>query len=79
MLDRKYAKASDRFRAAVTQDPLSDLGSFARRYQDLVEDRQWVERPLRLTLSALGQYDTYMLTEPMRNDSRYPAIDLRTG
>ncbi|HOD28594.1 MAG TPA: tetratricopeptide repeat protein [Syntrophales bacterium] len=79
MLDRKYAKASDRFRAAVTQDPLSDLGSFARRYQDLVEDRQWVERPLRLTLSALGQYDTNMLTEPKKNDPRYPAIDLRTG
>lgn len=62
--ERKYAKASDRFRAAVTQDPLSDLGSFARRYQDLVEDRRWVERPLRLTLDVMGQYDTNMLTEP---------------
>ncbi|MBN1663667.1 MAG: tetratricopeptide repeat protein [Deltaproteobacteria bacterium] len=64
MLDRKYAKASDRFRAAVTQDPLSDLGSFARRYQDFVEDRKWIERPLRFTLNVMGQYDTNMLTEP---------------
>jgi tetratricopeptide (TPR) repeat protein len=62
--ERKYDKASDRFRAAVTQDPLSDLGSFARRYQDMVEDRRWVERPLRLTFGVMGQYDTNMLTEP---------------
>ena len=64
MLDRKYAQAGERFRAAVTQDPVSDLASFARRYQDLVEDRSWVERPVRLTLSMMGQYDTNMLQEP---------------
>ena len=64
MLDRKYKQAGERFRAAVTQDPVSDLGSFARRYQDLVEERSWVERPIRLTLSLMGQYDTNMLQEP---------------
>ncbi len=64
MLDRKYKQAADRFRATVTQDPVTDLAAFARRYQDLVEERSWIERPIRLTLSLLGQYDTNMLQEP---------------
>lgn len=64
MGDRKFAKAKERFQAAVTQDPLSDLGTFARRYQDLVEEQSFLQRPLRLTLTTLGQYDTNMLQEP---------------
>ncbi len=64
MMDRKYKQAGERFRAAITQDPVSDLASFARRYQDLVEDRSWAERSVRLTLNVLGQYDTNMLQEP---------------
>ncbi|MHB8770284.1 MAG: tetratricopeptide repeat protein [Syntrophales bacterium] len=64
MLDRKYQQAADRFRVTVTQDPVTDLAAFARRYQDLVEERNWIERPVRLTLSLLGQYDTNMLQEP---------------
>ncbi len=64
MLDRKYKQAAERFRVTVTQDPVTDLAAFARRYQDLVEERSWIERPVRLTLSLLGQYDTNMLQEP---------------
>ena len=64
MLDRKYKQASERFRVAVQQDSVSDLASFARTYQDLVEERSWIERPVRLALSLIGQYDTNMLQEP---------------
>jgi tetratricopeptide (TPR) repeat protein len=31
---RKYVLARDRFQAAVTKDPLSDMASYARRYQE---------------------------------------------
>lgn len=65
---RKYDMAKARFQTAITQDPLSDLGSFARRYQDLVEERSFLERPLRVTLSALGQYDTNVLSQPTPNE-----------
>ncbi|HOJ51492.1 MAG TPA: outer membrane beta-barrel protein [Syntrophales bacterium] len=61
---RKYDQARERLQAAITQDPVSDLATFARRYQDLVEQRSFLERPLRFTISLLGQYDTNMLQEP---------------
>jgi tetratricopeptide (TPR) repeat protein len=61
MVQRKYQVAKDRFEAAVTQDPLSDLATYARRYQDIVEQRSFLERPLRLTIGVQGFYDTNML------------------
>ena len=61
MVQRKYSIAKERFEAAITQDPLSDLATHARRYQDLVEQRSFFERPLRLTISVMGLYDTNML------------------
>jgi Tfp pilus assembly protein PilF len=64
MLARRYKQAAERFRTAVIQDPVSDLATYARRYQTLVEDRAWIERPVRLTIDLLGQYDTNMLQEP---------------
>jgi tetratricopeptide (TPR) repeat protein len=65
---RKYDMAKQRFQTAITRDPLSDLGSFARRYQDLVEERSFLERPLRVTLGVMQQYDTNVLTEPSWNE-----------
>ena len=65
MQDRNYAKARERFQASITQDPLSDLASYARRYQDIVEEQSFLQRPLRVTLGVTGQYDTNMLQEPI--------------
>lgn len=65
MADRKFSKARERFQAAVTQDPLSDLASFARRYQDIVEEQSFLQRPVRVAFSSMAQYDTNMLVEPM--------------
>jgi tetratricopeptide (TPR) repeat protein len=61
MVQRKYSIAKERFEAAITQDPLSDLATYARRYQDIVEQRSYIERPLRLTINVMGLYDTNML------------------
>jgi tetratricopeptide (TPR) repeat protein len=72
---RKYDMAKKRFQTAITQDPLSDLGSFARRYQDLVEERSFLERPLRVTVGMLGQYDTNILSEPTWSETWFK----RTG
>ncbi len=76
MNQRNFSKAKERFQAALTLDPLSDLGSFARRYQEIVEQRSFIERPLRITLGIMGKYDTNMLAEP----NLYPGIEsLTTG
>jgi len=64
MLEKKFDRAKDRFQAAITQDPLSDLAAYARRYSDIVEQRSFLERPLRFTVSMMGQYDTNFIQEP---------------
>ena len=64
LTNRDYDRANERLKAVVTQDPLSDLASYARRYQDIVEERRYMDRPLRITLGIMGQYDTNMLQEP---------------
>ena len=63
--DRKLDKAKERFKTTVLQDPLSDLAGFARQYQDMVEKRMYLERPLRLTIGILGSYDTNMVQKPI--------------
>jgi tetratricopeptide (TPR) repeat protein len=63
--ERKLKAAKERFQAAVLFDPRSDLASYARRYQDLVEERMFIERPLRVTLGAFGQYDTNVVLQPI--------------
>jgi tetratricopeptide (TPR) repeat protein len=64
MLEKKFDRAKDRFQAAITQDPLSDLAAYARRYSDIVERRSFLERPLRFTVGVMGQYDTNFIQEP---------------
>jgi tetratricopeptide (TPR) repeat protein len=64
MMERKFDKAQARFQAAITQDPLSDLAAYARRYSDIVEQRSFLERPLRFTVGVMGQYDTNFIQEP---------------
>lgn len=58
MSQKQYTRARDLFQSAVTRDPLSDMASYARRYQEAAEQWRFVERPLRITLGVTGQYDT---------------------
>ena len=62
--DKKFDKAKDIFRTLVALDPLSGLATFAREYQDLIEKRMYMERPLRLTIGIFGGYDTNILNKP---------------
>ena len=64
MKERKLDKAKERLQIVVSRDPLSDLATFARQYQDLVEKRMYLERPLRLTVSIFGGYDTNIVSKP---------------
>ncbi len=61
---RKLAEAKERFQAAVIANPQSDLATFARRYQDLVDERLFVERPFRFTVGLFGQYDSNVILKP---------------
>jgi len=62
--EKDLKKAKDRFQAAVQHDPQTDLAGFARRYEDLVEKRIFLERPVRVTLGLFGQYDTNVVLKP---------------
>lgn len=62
--DRKLKQAKERFQAAVLYAPQTDLGAYARRYQDLVEERIFLERPWRFTVGAFGMYDTNVIVAP---------------
>jgi len=64
MQGKDLKKARDRLSVAVMQDPTTDLASFARQYQDLVDKRLESEKPWRFTLSSFGQYDTNVVLKP---------------
>jgi len=63
--ERKLDKAKAALQTTISRDPLSDLASFARQYLNLVEEQLYSERPLRLTLSVLGGYDTNIVSKPL--------------
>ena len=65
--ERRLKEAQDRFQSAIRYDPGSDLATFARQYQDLVEKRIFLERPIRFTLGLFGQYDTNVVLKPVES------------
>ncbi len=62
--EQELKEAQQQFQAAVLHGPKSDLAAFARRYEDLVEKRMFLERPFRFTVSAFGLYDTNVILAP---------------
>jgi tetratricopeptide (TPR) repeat protein len=63
--ERKLDLAKARFQAVVTSDPLSDLATLARQYQEMVDERLYLERPLHLTVGIIGGYDTNIISKPV--------------
>ncbi len=61
---KELEAARDIFKKVMAGDPESDLALFARNYYDMLENRLFAERPFRLTLTILGQYDTNMVLKP---------------
>jgi len=76
--ENKLKKAKTSFQAAIQGDPLTDLASFARRYQDLVANRIFLTRPWRFTLGVLGLYDTNLLLKPVQSSLAPLATDEET-
>ncbi|OPL11548.1 MAG: hypothetical protein AVO39_05590 [delta proteobacterium MLS_D] len=64
MMARRLQEARERFQAAIVADPATDLGTYARRYQDLVEDRIFRERPWRFTAGLFGRFDSNVVAKP---------------
>ncbi len=64
MRERDLAKAKERLQAAIQMDPATDLAGFARRYQDIVERRMEMEKPLRVTAGIFPQYDDNVVLNP---------------
>jgi len=63
--DQELKKAKQVLQAAITEDPTTDLAGFARRYVDLVEDRLFLTRPVRITLGVFAQYDDNVILNPL--------------
>lgn len=63
--ENKLEKAKERLKATVLRDPASDLAGFARQYVDMVEQRLYLERPVRLTVGIFGGYDTNLVSRPV--------------
>jgi len=64
MKDGKLSKARESLNLSITQNPVSDLAGYARQYQDIVDSAIKSYRPLRVTLSAFGGYDTNIISKP---------------
>jgi Tfp pilus assembly protein PilF len=62
--EKEFKKAKERLHSAILQDPTTDLASFARQYQDMVDTRIDAEKPVRVTFSSFGQYDTNVVLKP---------------
>jgi tetratricopeptide (TPR) repeat protein len=58
MNQRQYKSARDHFQSTMDQDPLSEMAAYAFRYKEIAEQWQYLERPLRLTISSMARYDT---------------------
>lgn len=79
MRERELAKAKERLQTAIQIDPATDLAGFARRYQDLVERRMELERPLRVTLGLYPQYDDNVVLDPKVADVVVGPTDESSG
>ncbi|MCF6290592.1 MAG: tetratricopeptide repeat protein [Desulfobacterales bacterium] len=73
--EKNLKTARQRLKAAIVLDPQSDLAGFARRYQDVVEKRLELEKPLRTTVSLFAQYNDNLLSKPNEPERYYGIID----
>lgn len=76
--NKKLDAAKERLRQVVLLDPGSDLASFARQYQDSVDQR--LKEVWRFTVSAAGLYDTNLLQQwrDANNAPPWPGGDTET-
>ncbi|OPY87025.1 MAG: Tetratricopeptide repeat protein [Smithella sp. PtaU1.Bin162] len=78
MKDGLLTKAKESLNLSITQNPLSDMAGFARQYQDVIDSAIQSHRPLRLTITALGGYDTNIISRP-KDDAVAAGLDDEKG
>ena len=60
----KLKESKERFKAAISLDPRTDIGTYARDYENLVSDKMEQERPFRFTFGMGYKYDTNVNARP---------------
>ena len=78
MKEGKLSKARESLNLSITQNPVSDLAGYARQYQDIVDSAIKTHRPVHLTISAFGGYDTNIISKP-RDDAYGAGLDNEKG
>ncbi len=71
----KLEEARERFGVAVTVDPTSDIGMYARDYGKALAEKMERERPWRFNIGLGYKYDTNLVTKPTSG----PVADSITG
>ena len=72
MKEGKHKESQQRFRAAITLDPTTDIGTYARDYENLLTDKLDRERPFRFTVGLSYKYDTNVSARPTSG----PTVDI---
>jgi tetratricopeptide (TPR) repeat protein len=62
--ERKLSEAREKFRAIAIVSPESDLGAFAREYEDAITKRLALEKEWRFTAGLAYQYDDNVILNP---------------
>ncbi|MCX8022864.1 MAG: surface lipoprotein assembly modifier [Syntrophorhabdaceae bacterium] len=60
----RLKESRERFKTAISLDPKTDIGTYAREYENLVSDKLDQERPFRFTLGLGYKYDTNVNVRP---------------
>jgi tetratricopeptide (TPR) repeat protein len=61
---QKFNEAQERLQTSILLDPQTDMAEFARNYQDVVQARIDMDRPLHATISFFAQHNSNLLTTP---------------
>jgi tetratricopeptide (TPR) repeat protein len=64
MKERKLSEAREKFRAIAIVSPESDLGAFAREYEDAITKRLALEKEWRFYAGLAYQYDDNVILKP---------------
>lgn len=59
----KLKEARERFKSVISLDPSSDLATYAKDYETMVEERLKAERPWRFSVSLNYKYDSNVVSK----------------
>lgn len=62
--EKKFKEAQGVFKEVIVLDPNSNLSDFSEEYMNAIKRKEAIEKPLRLTFGAYGEYDTNVVLKP---------------